>query len=63
MSTDGTLQAMSLVTWNVRPDQQGSRLTIVDQVTSVDGDGPIEGSRVGYTAMLGQLANHLDNLP
>ena len=35
------------------------RLTIVDQVTSFAGDGPIEGSRHGYGAMLDQLERHL----
>ena len=59
-TTDGTLQAMSLVTWSIAPDGTGSRLTIVDQVTSVDGEGPIEGSRAGYAAMLDQLATYLD---
>jgi len=63
VTTDGKLQAMSLVTWSIKPDGTGSHLTIVDQVTSVDGDGPIDGSRHGYAAMLEQLATFLDSRP
>lgn len=53
------LSAVSLVTWSVTPDGEGSLLTIVDQVTSIVGDGPISGSRQGYTAMLDQLERYL----
>jgi hypothetical protein len=54
---------MSLVTWAVTPDDGGgSVLTITDQVTSAAGDGPIIGSRHGYTAMLDQLDAHLSKL-
>jgi len=60
VTTAGALQAMSLVTWRVVADGPGSRLSIVDQVTSVDGEGPITGSRHGYAAMLEQLAYFLD---
>ncbi|MEM9747934.1 MAG: SRPBCC domain-containing protein [Actinomycetota bacterium] len=56
---DDDLSAVSLVTWNVTADGDGSLLTIVDQVASIVGDGPIHGSRHGYTAMLDQLAKHL----
>ena len=57
----GGLLAMSLVTWKLDPAEGGSRLTIVDQVTSFAGDGPIEGSRHGYGAMLDQLDRYLDD--
>ncbi len=56
---DDNLSAVSLVTWNVVADGSGSLLTIIDQVASIVGDGPIHGSRHGYTAMLDQLAKHL----
>ena len=55
----GELLAMSLVTWAIEPTDVGSRLAITDQVTSVQGDGPIDGSRHGYTAMLEQLDRFL----
>ena len=57
---DHNLAAVSLVTWHVGPDGDGSKLTIVDQVTSIVGSGPIDGSRHGYNAMLDQLEHHLD---
>ena len=57
---DDRLAAVSLVTWTVAPAGDGSVLTIIDQVTSIVGDGPIHGSRHGYTAMLDQLAMHLN---
>lgn len=56
---DDDLSAVSLVTWHVTADGDGSLLTIIDQVTSIVGDGPIHGSRHGYTAMLDQLTEHL----
>jgi uncharacterized protein YndB with AHSA1/START domain len=57
---DGALEAVSLVTWQIEAVDGGTRLTLVDQVTSVAGDGPIEGSRHGHTAVLGQLGSFLD---
>lgn len=60
---DDDLLAVSLVTWSVEADGGGSLLTIIDQVTSVAGDGPIDGSRHGYSAMLDQLDAHLARTP
>lgn len=57
----GDLLAMSLVAWVVEPHEGGTLLSISDQVTSVVGDGPIEGSQHGYAAMLDQLEGHLAN--
>ncbi len=57
---DDDLSAVSLVTWAVTADGDGSLLTIIDQITSIVGDGPIHGSRHGYNAMLDQLTKHLD---
>ncbi len=63
VTTDGELLAMSLVTWSVTlDDKSGTVLTITDQVTSAAGDGPIDGSRHGYAAMLDQLDGHLSRL-
>lgn len=58
-SAVGDLLAMSLVTMSFGADGEGCRFTIVDQVTSFAGDGPLEGSRHGYTAMLDQLDRFL----
>lgn len=58
-TASGELLAMSLVTWAVEAAAGGSTLTITDQVTSFAGDGPIEGSRHGYRAMLDQLDRFL----
>ncbi len=55
----GGLLAMSLVTFQVDAHDDGCRLTIIDQVTSFAGAGPIEGSRHGYGAMLDQLERFL----
>lgn len=55
-----TLLAVSLVTWHLTATPTGSRLVVTDQVTSTAGQGPIDGSRDGYTAILDNLARHLD---
>lgn len=57
---DGTLEAVSLVTWQIEAVDGGAKLTLVDQVTSLAGDGPIEGSRHGHAAVLEQLGAFLD---
>ncbi len=63
VTTAGDLLAMSLVTWSIAPGEIGTTvLTIIDQVTSVAGDGPVDGSRQGYIAMLDQLEKHLSTL-
>jgi len=59
----GGLVMMSLVTWSMAPTTHGCELAIVDQITSFAGDGPITGSRHGYTAALDRLAHHLDADP
>jgi uncharacterized protein YndB with AHSA1/START domain len=53
------LLAVSLVTWAITPTGSGCRLVVTDQVVSVAGQGPIDGSRDGYAAILDQLARHL----
>lgn len=59
VTTEEVLLAISLASWQFDAMDDGCRLTIIDQVTSVAGDGPIEGSRHGYGAILDQLARHL----
>lgn len=51
-SIDRALLAISLVTWSIAAERDGAILTVIDQVTSVAGTGPIEGSIAGYGAML-----------
>ncbi len=58
-SAAGDLLAMSLVTMSFAGDGDGCRFTVVDQVTSFAGDGPLEGSRHGYSAMLDRLDRFL----
>ena len=53
------LLAMSLVTWELTPSAAGTTLVVTDQVTSLAGLGPIEGSREGYAAILDRLVTHL----
>jgi uncharacterized protein YndB with AHSA1/START domain len=53
------LLAMSLVTWVLTADGTGTILVVTDQVTSLAGQGPIDGSREGYSAILDRLADHL----
>ncbi|MAT06257.1 MAG: hypothetical protein CL424_14560 [Acidimicrobiaceae bacterium] len=59
VSMNGDLRAVSLVTWHVEADGDGSKLTITDQVTSFGGPDEIEGHRAGYTGILDQLDRFL----
>ena len=53
------LLAMSLITWALTPNGTGTTLVVTDQVTSLAGQGPVDGSRDGYAAILDRLAAHL----
>jgi uncharacterized protein YndB with AHSA1/START domain len=59
LSTEGSLVAISLITWELRQSGGGTRLTITDQMASLAGRGPVEGSIAGYTAALANLGTHL----
>ena len=59
IAANGILGAVSLVTWHVEPDGDGAKLTITDQVVSLDGPGEIEGHRAGYSGILEQLDHFL----
>jgi uncharacterized protein YndB with AHSA1/START domain len=62
--TDGSLVAVSLITWEFRSAGDGTRLILTDQMVSLAGHDLIEGSRVGYTAALDNLDEYLTtNLP
>lgn len=54
------LLAVSLVTWELQPlDHRGTRITIVNHVTSLIGQEMIEGTRNGHNKALDQLAQWL----
>lgn len=59
LSADGSPMAVSLITWELRPVGDGTRLILTDQIVSLAGHDPIEGSTVGYTAALDNLDAHL----
>ena len=54
------LLAVSLVTWQINATPTGCTLVVTDQVTSTAGQGPIDGSRDGYGAVLDNLVRMLD---
>lgn len=55
------LLAMSLITWVLTPCGTGTTVVLTDQVTSLAGQGPLDGSSDGYSAILDRLTNHLAN--
>jgi len=59
LSTNGALIAVSLITWELKGLGDDTHLTLTDQMASLAGRGPIEGSTVGYTAALANLDAHL----
>ena len=63
LSHGDELLAMSLITWSLTPSKTGTTLVVTDQVASLAGQGPIDGSREGYTAILDRLAAHLASTP
>jgi hypothetical protein len=50
---------VNLVTLDLEPDGDGTAMTLTIQVASLVGDAMIEGTRQGYEASLGTLAEHL----
>lgn len=57
---DGTLLAVGLLTWQLHDlGTAGTRVTVVDQVTSLAGAGMIDGHRNGHAKTLEQLARQL----
>lgn len=58
-ATDARL-AVSLVTWILRAENNGTQLTVLDQIASFVGDGMIAGSRSGMNAALDHLLAELD---
>lgn len=52
---NGQLMAVALLTWEFRASNLGTRVNVVDQVTSFVGQGMIEGHRNGHEKTLDQL--------
>jgi len=55
----GNPLGVNLVTLELEPDGAGTAMTLTIQVASLVGDAMIEGTRQGYEASLGTLAEHL----
>jgi uncharacterized protein YndB with AHSA1/START domain len=59
VSTQGKLLAVSLITWELLPHEQGTRLIVTDQLTALDGSDMSAGTRFGMNAALDNLAREL----
>ena len=59
ISTQGKLLAVSLITWELLPHANGTRLIITDQLTALDGSDIGAGTRFGMNAALDNLAREL----
>ena len=57
---DGSLLAVALLTWQMDDlGAAGTRVSVVDQVTSLVGAGMIDGHQNGHKLALEQLAHYL----
>ncbi len=56
---DGQLLAVAVLTWELQAGGHDTRLTVVDQVTSLVGQGMIDGHRNGHDKTLDQLVRWL----
>ncbi|WP_175442312.1 SRPBCC domain-containing protein [Humibacillus sp. DSM 29435] len=52
---EGQLMAVAILTWDFEASDQGTRITVVDQVTSLVGQGMIDGHRNGHDKTLDRL--------
>ncbi len=59
VETDGQVLAAALITWTFTDTGAGTRIDVLDQVTSFVGEGMIDGHRAGHRLALEQLARHL----
>lgn len=55
----GQLMAVAVLTWELEASDHGTRITVVDQVTSVVGQGMVDGHRNGHHKTLNQLVRWL----
>lgn len=56
---EGRVMAVALLTWEFEPTATGTRLSVVDQVTSLVGQGMIDGHRHGHEKTLDRLVRFL----
>ncbi|MEC5179662.1 uncharacterized protein YndB with AHSA1/START domain [Arthrobacter sp. CG_A4] len=55
----GQLMAIAVLTWVFEESGGGTRITVIDQVTSLAGQGMIDGHRNGHAKTLAQLVQWL----
>lgn len=60
ISTGGKLLSVSLVTWELLPVKQGTRVIVTDQLTALDGADMAAGTRLGMNAALDNLAREFN---
>lgn len=58
---DDKLMSIAVLTWDIKSTVHGTRITVVDQVTSLVGPGMIDGHRNGHDTALDQLVRWLAN--
>jgi len=56
---DGELMAVALLSWELEDLGDRTRVSVIDQVTSLVGPGMIDGHRNGHNTTLDQLADYL----
>lgn len=59
VGTGETALSVSLITVEIAPDGEGTRLILTDQIASLDGADMVSGSRHGLSAALDNLAEEL----
>ena len=55
VSTEGKLLSVSLITWELSPVENGTRVVVTDQLTALDGADMASGTRFGMNAALDNL--------
>lgn len=56
---DGELMAAALLSWELEAIGESTRITVVDQVTSLVGQGMIDGHRNGHNKTFDRLTTYL----
>jgi len=57
------LLSISLITWEIFPEQSGTRLVVTDQIVSFAGAAMVAGSEAGTNAALDNLGTWLERQP
>lgn len=63
VSTDGALLSVALITIEFTAEAGATRLRLTDQIVALDGAEMIEGSRIGWSASLDNLAREFPAPP